>query len=463
MRPVDRGGHNWGQSLKFSIGLNHLQWHVFNSSALPSLKQICEIAANVMGEVLAASATIAGLLNLTITTLQLSHGYFPGVKNFTKTIERYFSELEQLKDVLEDYKALTDSGDTADFVSFFDTSQSEACWKELEHVRTKLEKQCHGSSFSKALSRLRWPFSEEEVSRTVEALHRHQSSLHRRLSARNLRVSSRVLSEVRHLREEQQKLSAKVSYDWLSDVNPEMNHLSARSKHSQGTGQWFLDSSAFKSWWNCSCRSLWVNAIPGAGKTVLCSTIIDYILHHQLPDEAVAYFYFDFSDPSKQKLNACLRSLLAQICSIRSSMPPVVAELKTLCKGPGRNGILTEHELLSALVSVCSGLGRFWIVIDALDESTDWLATMEAIKAMTASTNISLLTTSRREKEIEEVLFKAMDVSFTLNSINVDKDIGTYVVKCLQTDSELGKRPPNVKKRIEGVLTTKSQGMWVNH
>jgi ankyrin repeat domain-containing protein 50 len=412
-----------------------------------------------MADPLSATASVAGLLALTITTIQLSHAYISSVKSSTKTIKAYFSELELLKTVLQEFQKLAEDDDTSEYVSFLDVSQSDACRKELDRLCAKLEKRSHGGSLSQSLGRLTWPFSEEEVLRAVEALHRFQSSLHSILSAGHLRLSSLVLSEVKHIREAQHELSAKVSYEWLSMTSPALNHKSARAKHLQGTGQWFLNSSAFKSWLDCSCRSLWVNAIPGAGKTVLCSTIIDYVLCHQQPDEAIAYFYFDFSDSSRQKLNACLRSILAQLCSVHPFMPPVVAELMKLSQSPGRNGLLEDDELLPAIMTVFSGLGRCRLVIDALDENTDQQELMEAIKVVAGCPNISLLTTSRKDKNIEDVLSEVMDVSVTLKSIDVDRDIEAYVVECLQTDSKLKKRPQHVKKRIEDVLASKSSGM----
>jgi ankyrin repeat domain-containing protein 50 len=220
-----------------------------------------------------------------------------------------------------------------------------------------------------------------------------------------------------------------------------------------------LELFGVKSWLDCSSRSLWVNAIPGAGKTILCSTIIDYVLCHKQQNEIITYFYFDFSDSSRQKLNACLRSILAQLSSSHSSMPPIMEELKKQSQRPGSNGFLEDDELLSAIASVCSGLGRFRVIIDALDENTDQQDLLEAIKVLAGFPNISLLTTSRKDKNIEDVLSEVMDVSVTLKSIDVDGDIGSFVVECLRTDSKLKKRPLHVKKRIEDVLTSKSKGM----
>jgi ankyrin repeat domain-containing protein 50 len=405
-----------------------------------------------MAEVLGGAASVAGLLGLTITTIQLSHAYSSSVKGSAKAIKAYLSELELLKTVLQEFQKLEEDDDNSKYLSSLDASQFHACRKELERLRAKLEQRSHGSSLSKSFSRFTWPFSEKEIVDAVKALDRFRSCFDSILSAASFKLTS-------HMQKVQHEQTTKFSYKWLSITSPASNHKSARAKRLQGTGQWFLDSSEFKSWLDWSCRSLWVNAIPGAGKTTLCSAIIDHVLCHQRPDEALAYFYFDFSDVSKQKLNACLRSLLAQLCSALSSMPQVVADLRDLSESAARNGFLEDGELLSAILSVCSGYGRRRVVIDALDENTDQRDLMDAIKAVAECPNISLLTTSRTNSNIEDVLSEVMGVSVALNSTNVDKDIRAYVVDCLQKDSELKTIKPHVKKSIEDVLTSKSKGL----
>lgn len=413
-----------------------------------------------MAEILAATSAVAGLLSLTITTIDISNRYFTSVKNAPKRVKAFFEELQLLKNVLLEFKKLEDDDDTAEHAASLDLSLSDACQKELEGLCKRLEKQSHGNPVSRSLRRLTWPFSEDEMSRTVDSLNRYQSSLHRILSAGNFKLDARVLSEVKSIREAQDQLATKVSYVWLSSASPDSNHESARAKYSQGTGQWFLESPAFISWMNRSRHSLWVHAIPGAGKTILCSTIIDHVLKDRQLNEGIAYFYFDFSDSSKQKLDACLRSILAQLCSAHPSMPPAVADLKTLSESPGRNGFLANDELLSTLVCVCSDLDRCRIVIDALDEGTDREELMKVIKALVDSTSVSLLATSRKDEDIiEDMLSDVMSISVNLDSVNVDNDIRAYVVKCFETDSKLRKRPQSAKNRIEEVLTTKAEGM----
>lgn len=72
---------------------------------------------------------------------------------------------------------------------------------------------------------------------------------------------------------------------------------------------------------------LW--GIPGCGKTVLSTTIIERLtdLCSNDQDHALAYFYFAFDDQAFQKVEGLVRSLVPQLCSQCTSIPYCVESL----------------------------------------------------------------------------------------------------------------------------------------
>ncbi len=56
---------------------------------------------------------------------------------------------------------------------------------------------------------------------------------------------------------------------------------------------------------------MWLNGFAGSGKSVLCSTAIQFALRHRRsdPNVGIAFFYFTFNDESKQDVSAMLRAL----------------------------------------------------------------------------------------------------------------------------------------------------------
>jgi hypothetical protein len=112
-------------------------------------------------------------------------------------------------------------------------------------------------------------------------------------------------------------------------MDPSKSHDAACAKHEQSTGTWFIESDTFVSWWSFVNQKLWLHGIPGCGKTVLCSTIIEHVksLKANIPDIGIAYFYFDFRDREKQNVKGLLRSMLAQLCCQSPAFPSVIKEI----------------------------------------------------------------------------------------------------------------------------------------
>ena len=87
---------------------------------------------------------------------------------------------------------------------------------------------------------------------------------------------------------------------WLNPVNHDSNHEAAIKLRQQSTGNWFLEGDAFKKWLNTTNSFLWLHAIPGAGKTVLMSSAVEFLKEHvRSPDVGLAYFYCDYKDQEK--------------------------------------------------------------------------------------------------------------------------------------------------------------------
>ena len=154
---------------------------------------------------------------------------------------------------------------------------------------------------------------------------------------------------------------------WLTKVNPFTNHEAARGKHEPGTGEWFLSSPEFTSWM-LPGRSLWLHG--SAGKTVLCSSIIESIKARLSTYPLL--FYFDFGDGQKQNMVNMLYSFLAQLAVI--SVPPEIQELYETCALGTRHATIPRFK--ETLLSLANRLASdprttTYIVIDGLDECGD--------------------------------------------------------------------------------------------
>jgi hypothetical protein len=144
--------------------------------------------------------------------------------------------------------------------------------------------------------------------------------------------------------DQEEKLSK--IYSWLSAPDPSTNYHKAYKQRQADTGLWLLESARFADWKERAASRLWLYGIPGCGKTILSSTIIEHLLQHCHDDTSMvtAYFYFDFNNTQKQDPELMLRSLLCQFLQRSVVIPKGVDALFSSCENGQRKP--SQHALL---------------------------------------------------------------------------------------------------------------------
>jgi hypothetical protein len=212
---------------------------------------------------------------------------------------------------------------------------------------------------------------------------------------------------------------------------------------------------------------MWLHGIPGCGKSVLSSTILNDLFHSYQPQAGyvVIYFYFDFSDPQKRVSEVMVRSIIAQLlrnCSmIPNSLDSLFSQYRT------NQGQVSIEAYLGILKDLIQNFVHVYLVLDALDECesraelADTLATMAKWRIET----LHLLVTSRKERDIERCLEDLVDKKciVSLQSQIVDSDIQLYVLARLCKDKDLQKwyKDRKLQDEIEKVLLNGAHGMQV--
>lgn len=254
---------------------------------------------------------------------------------------------------------------------------------------------------------------------------------------------------------------------WLHAPNPSTDHNKALLQRHKNSGQWFLESSAFASWNTRRNSFLWLNGIPGCGKTILSSTIIHH-LQSTLPSQPLLYFYFTFAEPDKQSLENMIRSLINQLYCKREDVQKELALLFSACDN-GRQQPTTDT-LWMTFLQVIRQVGEVWIILDALDEchEREWKRTEGMFSWMKDllgfdEGNVHLLMTSRLEQHIESEVMQwacANDV-VPIRGDGVAEDIRAYINMRIRQDDDLKRwrSHPSVQNEIEDRLTTKATGM----
>jgi hypothetical protein len=254
---------------------------------------------------------------------------------------------------------------------------------------------------------------------------------------------------------------------WLSAPDPSINYYKAHKQRQAGTGLWMLESGKFETWKEATGSRLWLYGIPGCGKTVLSSTIIEHLLKHCDNDvrQATVYFYFIFNDVQKQDPELMLHSLLIQLLQRSVMVPEDVDALFSFCDDGLRKP--STDELFKVVPQVMRQFTHVYVVLDALDECaerTELINILETVFGWQLDT-VHLLMTSRRERSIETFLEShiAEEETVCLQRDMVDKDILRYVQHRLHDDKELVKwtKNPDTIQEIETALMRGARGMHV--
>ena len=269
------------------------------------------------------------------------------------------------------------------------------------------------------------------------------------------------------VQQQEEKLKKNI-LKWLSAPDPSTNYHKAQKVRQADTGLWLLHHPRFLAWKTSAASRLWLHGIPGSGKTILNSTIVENLVQHCESGAGMVtiYFYFDFNDARKQDPELMLRSLLSQLLQASSKVPESIEDLFSACGDGQQQPPL--HSLLQVTSQVVQHFTHVYIIFDALDECAKRQDLMDMLETVAAwqHTNMHLLMTSRKEREIESSLqtYISEEDSISLQNDIVDEDIHLYILQRLSEDKTLVKwnRDAAVRQEIETTLMQGARGMYVS-
>jgi Cdc6-like AAA superfamily ATPase len=216
--------------------------------------------------------------------------------------------------------------------------------------------------------------------------------------------------------------------NWLTPIDYASQQNDYLMRRQPATGQWLLDSTEYQTWVSTSQQTLFCPGIPGAGKTILTSIVIDRLSARFQDDTdiGIAYVYFNYKQNiDKQNVDNLLSSLLKQLSQERPSLPDSVKALHDQHRNKRTRPSIDE--LSRALQSVAAMYSRVFIIIDALDEcqASDGCRArfLSEIFTLQAKTGANLFATSRHISNIE----KEFEGSTLLEIRASEEDVRRYL------------------------------------
>ncbi|KIW48394.1 uncharacterized protein PV06_00983 [Exophiala oligosperma] len=468
---------------------------------------------------------IAGLITLALQVSGAIAVYVTSIKDRSKNIRELHEELLLLSEVLGSLREFLTSerakGRSFDNNSVLQKAISD-CRDRIERIGEKL-KPLEGGKVSRAIDKLKWPFEQREVNHLIDNLRRYGQTFHFAVTvegcdllARTSEDAAKGLQEMLGVSRKISELSAQMGLsneeaakraaqiqeiialipmltntaldvnelthaarmaelreqerrttdilDWLAPVSWLHKHRDLQLRRSKGTGVWFLQNRDYLAWLQADTaeHDLLCVGGPGAGKSILCSLIVDHLRStFKDPNVAVAYYYYDFSDQQSQTPINLARTLLRQLSMNGNTVPSAVAEFYQRT----RNDVKDQtwfHDLLSILRRVAATYTQCFVVIDALDEAdihSQRTGLFEVLDALRDSGRAKILALARPHVLNNTMRFASPVV---VDIIAHSHDLRLFLARAIEERPDMADiLDDNLKEQILETLCQMANGMFL--
>jgi Cdc6-like AAA superfamily ATPase len=314
----------------------------------------------------------------------------------------------------------------------------------------------------------------------VDELQRHKTTLNLALTADGMSALLHALSRQSEIREDVREIKTELRkrrdladmlittqkqreiIHYFGNINPQITQDSNLRLQQPGTGLWFTDGEEFQSWLKKDGSRLWIYGIPGAGKTILMSLIIQNVKRQMDEDDAVSYFFCDYKNVATHDPSNILKSLAKQLALQGKGAFSILEKFYDRFHSEGSlPTVPSPEELRDLVVAICQSFSHTFIIVDGLDECTgdrSYVVRLLSSCNTVEITNVRILLASRDELDIRKCLSSYVGVSIAAQS----SDLKLYVAAEIQNRTESGTltiRQSSLKSHIMEVLVEKAAGM----
>ncbi|KAL8911033.1 MAG: hypothetical protein Q9171_003737 [Xanthocarpia ochracea] len=248
--------------------------------------------------------------------------------------------------------------------------------------------------------------------------------------------------------------------EWFSPLNFYKTQQDVFGRREEGTGRWFIHSDEFQKWTAGSERTLCCYGIPGAGKSVLASVVVDYLRNEFTSGHSfgVAAAYCNFKEVDMQDSVNILSGLCMQLIDNSEPFPEILVDLyKSHNERKTRLGL---KDVMNVFDDVLKSFKTAYLIVDALDECSSTVRDIlvQELKALQSTTSL-IVTTRPIDSIIREF---SEDVSIEIRASYGDLD--KYITSTIASSSKLSsllRGQAMLANEISSKVIAKANGMFL--
>ncbi|KAJ7200212.1 hypothetical protein GGX14DRAFT_342912, partial [Mycena pura] len=246
---------------------------------------------------------------------------------------------------------------------------------------------------------------------------------------------------------------------WMSPVNFFERQADVFSTWQPGTGSWLLSSPGFREWETATGKTLWCHGMPGAGKTVLASLVVNHFESRaQKENIGVACMYLNHKEIASHTPSNLLGALWRQLVWGK----PILESARAVFRNhKERETKVTLDEVQAVLISALAPYAKVYVVVDALDEYAEAQRGNLLRNLGTLGDSVNIMIASRPHIEPDYTIFPGLQ---SLEIRATQEDIRHYIKAQIATSEKLSKHVrarPELRDQIESEILANVDGMFL--
>ncbi|KAF7542440.1 hypothetical protein G7Z17_g11566 [Cylindrodendrum hubeiense] len=387
---------------------------------------------------LSISASVFAVVQVADRIIALCKSYIKAVRDAPSDIRAFLIEISAIKSMLGNLNFIAScSNKTIALADLFASSGPiEGCRRAVSEIEalfpTNPTRSASGASSKKrrvkpTLEALAWPFKTAKATKLLDEITQYKTTISLALTTeagRDIKEIKLKVNEIHTNLTESQRFEV---YKWLRATDPSSLHHRACDQYESGTGDWMLRSDEWKSLTENNNRCVWIHGVPGAGKTILASHLIQGVkslCEDRATTQKCAYvYYYCYFGHNQNEAAPFLKWILGQLCRQVDKIPP---HLHNLYKHGGEPSLV---DLLRSLEAIVEEFDSVYLVVDAVDESRERADLLKVLRDLVTDVTfqkVRVIVTSREYLDIEKVM-DGISAPVSMRNPLLDEDIRLFL------------------------------------